>query len=92
MTGCTEYNLREAKEHLERNLSYAMVLESEGWITDETVENYKAELFEYPLELGNHLKNAICRGESEEIIQAGEAFADYMNSRHYTPGDMRLGF
>ena len=92
VTGCTEYNLREAKEHLERNLSYAMVLESEGWITDETVENYKAELFEYPLELGNHLKNAICRGESEEIIQAGEAFADYMNSRHYTPGDMRFGF
>ena len=31
-------------------------------------------------------------GESEEIIQAGEAFADYMNSRHYTPGDMRFGF
>ncbi|MEI3219816.1 MAG: response regulator [Lachnoclostridium sp.] len=59
---CTEYNLQEARKHLEKNLSYALVMESDGWITDEMVCEYKAVPFEYPLEIGHRLKNAVCKG------------------------------
>lgn len=89
---CTERNLQEARKHLEQNLSYALVMDNDDWISDEMVCEYHAVPYEYPLEIGNRLKNAVCKGEREEMIQAGEAFVDYMKATHYFPADMRFGF
>lgn len=89
---CTERNLQQARRNLESNLEYALVLDREGWITDERVQNYHAETYEYPLEIGNRLKNALCQGDNEEIIKAGNAFTAYMESHYYRPSDVRHGF
>lgn len=89
---CTEKNLRKAGKHLEEGLAYGLVMEPESWITDEMIENYCAETYEYPLEIGKQLRASICRGDNEEIEKAGEAFLSFMSSRHYTPADMRYGF
>lgn len=92
MTGCDEKNLRKTGEFLNKNLSYALVMEGQEWITEEMIEQYEAEPFEYPLEINSHLRNAICQGDSEEIARISERFLVYMRRHCYAPEDMRYGF
>lgn len=56
------------------------------------IQAYRAENYEYPLKIGNRLKNAICNGKNEEIVKAGDAFIQYMREHKFAPADVRYGF
>ncbi len=89
---CTVWNLQETRKKLQENLEYGLVMKPGRWITEEGIQVYEAERFEYPLDIGNNLKNAVCQGGNEQIAEVGEAFTEYMRMHQYMPSDMRYGF
>lgn len=89
---CTEGKFCAARQHLEEELEYGLVIKKRGWITDEIIREYDANTFGYPLEIINRMKNALCQGEHEEALKVGNAFSEHMATHQYTPFDMRHGF
>lgn len=84
--------LGQAGDVMRAGLSYALVIRDEEWITHEIIRKYHFRQFEYPMEINNRLKNAICQSDAEKIEKTAAEFLTYMEEHSFLPHDMRYGF
>ncbi len=89
---CGVNTLHKTAERLKEYLSYALVLRDQEWITAQMIEKYACEPYEYPLNIYNRLRNAVCREGSAEIRDSSRDFIAYMKEHSFSPQDVRQGF
>lgn len=84
--------LKNIGKILKSYLSYALVLGDEIWITKENVARYEPEEFVYPADVNNKMKNAVCQGSQEGIINAAKLFIKYMKEHRFDAADIHQAF
>lgn len=84
--------IRDCARELDGMLSFALVLNPEGFLDMEQIKQYSPKPFVSPAHIYNQIRNAICQDEAEKIKQAGEDFIAYMRDGHFETGEIRKAF
>ncbi len=84
--------LKKAEEQLSGMLSYALVLQPEGWLEPEDCLQYCPQPFTAPTEIYNRIRNAVCQGDQEGLLKSAEDFLDYMEKGRYEVTEIYRAF
>lgn len=79
-------------EKLKQFISFSIVDDLKGWITEEVISQYKPQVYISPEEIYNKIRNAVCSGEKELFEKAEKEFLHYMKNGHFGEEDIRGGF
>lgn len=81
-----------AAREAEMLIKEAMPVTEGELLTRELMDGILWKEFQFPVDIGNDLKNALCRGEAEAIRGAGEAFIEYMEDGPYREQEIRQAY
>lgn len=84
--------IQDAARELDNLLSYALVLEPEGWLDARQAANYCPQPFVPPVRIYNQIRNAICQDDMEKLKKGMEDFFVYMAQGHFEMGEIRKAF
>lgn len=88
---CPE-EIRKSARELDDMLSYALVINSEGFLDMEQIKTYSPKPFVPPAHIYNRIRSAVCQDEAEKLRQAGEEFITFMREGHFESGEIRKAF
>ncbi len=84
--------IRDAAKELDRLLTYALVLEPDGWLKASQAEQYCPQPFLDPAPINIQIRNAICREDMPKLKKGAEDFLTYMGKGHFEIGEIRKAF
>lgn len=84
--------LKTTEEKLGGLFSYALVLRPQGWLEPEECKTYSPRPFAVPAEVYNRIRNAVCQGDPDGVLNGAEDFLDYMEKGHFETSEIRMAF
>lgn len=79
-------------KQLQAILRYGISLGGDMLITNEMVSNLTGDDYNYPIEIENKIKSAICNGQLEDLEKYKVEFFDYMKEKLYEPDSIIDGY
>lgn len=84
--------IRDAANELDKLLTYALVLEPDGWLEARQADEYCPQPFSDPASINIQIRNAICREDMSRLKKGVEDFLAYMEKGHFETGEIRKAF
>lgn len=89
---CRLKQLGSTARSLDELISHSLVVRFKGWLSKEDVLRYIPRPFSEPAEIYNRIRNAICRGNDDDLKKASSDFAVYMESSGFESEEIRRAF
>lgn len=84
--------IQSVTKELDELLTYALVIEPEGWMDSSQVRGYVSQPFTAPVSIYNQIRNAICQDDMQKLRKGMEDFLAYMAGGHFDMGEIRKAF
>lgn len=89
---CCPEEIQSTARELDGLLTYALVLNPEGWLDAGQAEQYCPRPFTAPTPIYHQIRNAICREDMERLRKGAGDFLAYMAKGHFEVGEIRKAF